>query len=119
MSRSGRFQIAGADAERYTTPIILLCEWKKCFTFIETNKKKGMKKLKLSGSVYGGMNGVGGLGVSNGRLVNSRPDSRSGIEVAAQNRKMMKREEKINMIAEGYSRGEMMSEMREMLNGID
>ena len=78
-----------------------------------------MKKLKLSGSVYGGMNGVGGLSVSNGRLVNNRPDSRSGIEVAAQNRKIMKREEKINMIAEGYSRGEMMSEMREMLNGLD
>jgi hypothetical protein len=82
-------------------------------------KKKDMKKLKLSGSVYGNTNGVGGLGISGGRLINNRPDSMTGIEMASKNRKMMKREEKINMIAEGYSRGEMMTEMREMLNGLD
>lgn len=40
MTGSARFQIWPAGAERYATPRLLLCEWKKCFTFIETNKKE-------------------------------------------------------------------------------
>ncbi len=51
-----------------------------------------------------------GLNVSGGRLINNRPDGVMGIKKIVQAKAMMKREDKINMIAEGYLRGEMMSE---------
>ena len=52
------------------------------------------------------------LNVKGGRLVNNAPCSNIGINEAAKMRKERKREEKISMIAQGYERGEMMSEMR-------
>lgn len=51
-----------------------------------------------------------GLNVSGGRLINNRPDGVMGIKKIVQAKAMMKREDKINMIAEGYLRGEMMAE---------
>lgn len=55
--------------------------------------------------------------VKNGRLINEMPNGVMGIQAAADARKMRKREEKISMIAQGYERAEMMSEMREMMMG--
>lgn len=58
-----------------------------------------------------------GLPVEGGRLVNNRPDGMTGIAHMAMTRKAMKKEAKINMAAEGYVRGEQMSEMNEMMGG--
>jgi hypothetical protein len=68
------------------------------------------RKLSIDNSIYG-------LTVKDGRLINDRPDGCTGIAQMAKLRKEAKREEKIGMIAEGYSRGEMMSEAREMMMG--
>jgi hypothetical protein len=69
-------------------------------------------KLKLSNSIYS-KNGVlgDGLEVKGGRLINNRPDGVTGIAEAASVRKIMKRSEKVSMIAEGVSLGESMSRM--------
>jgi hypothetical protein len=71
-----------------------------------------MKGLKLSNSVYASKLMIGnGLDVQGGRLINNRPDSMSGIAQAAVAKKAMKRMEKIDMIAEGVSMGDMRSDM--------
>lgn len=76
------------------------------------------RKLSISNSIYqGGYAGGDGLTVKAGRLINNRPDGQTGIAQLAKLRKEAKREEKISMIAEGYSRGEMMSEAKEMMMG--
>ena len=77
-------------------------------------------KLKLSNSVYQSGYGGGGNGltVRDGRLINERPNSEMGIVQAANARRQMKIEKKINMQAEAYVRGEQMSEMNEMMRGM-
>ena len=49
---------------------------------------------------------VDGLYVKDGRPQNSRPNSISGIEQAAQLRKMVKYNDKVDMIADGIARAE-------------
>jgi hypothetical protein len=72
-------------------------------------------KMKIKGSIYQN-NGAGmGMPVEGGRLVNNRPDGMTGIQQLAIARKDAKREAKINMAAEGYVRGEQISEMNEMM----
>lgn len=75
------------------------------------------KKLGLYNSVYqSGYAGAGSnLTVKDGRLINNSGCGETGIAEMARLRKAAKREEKVSMIAEGYSRGEMMSEAREMM----
>ena len=76
------------------------------------------RKLSIGNSIYqGGYAGGDGLTVRDGRLINNRPDGCTGIAQMAKLRKEAKREEKISMIAEGYSRGEMISEAKEMMMG--
>ena len=65
-----------------------------------------MKGLKLSNSIYSKMN-MGGLDVKNGRLINNRPDGMTGLAQCAANKKIIKRIEKVGMIAEGVSLGNM------------
>jgi hypothetical protein len=75
-------------------------------------------KMKIEGSIYQN-NGAGlGLPVQDGRLVNNRPDGMTGIAHLAMARKTMKQEAKINIAAEGYVRGERISEMNEMMSGM-
>jgi hypothetical protein len=75
------------------------------------------RKLGIGNSIYqGGYAGPGAaLTVKDGRLINNSVDGQTGIAQLSKLRKEAKREEKIGMIAEGYSRGEMMSEAREMI----
>jgi len=77
-------------------------------------------KLNLSQSIYANRsNGAGpGLTVQGGRLINNRPNSEMGIVQAANARKERKRQDKIQMQAEAYVRGERMSEMDEMMRGM-
>ena len=51
---------------------------------------------------------INGLYVKDGRLINDRPDSRSGIEKAAELRKAVKKQENIEQIAEGIRRAKML-----------
>ncbi len=59
-----------------------------------------------------------GLTVKNGRLINNRPVGKSGIEEAAELRKMVKKNEKTNMIADGIERAEMRKDMNKLFKGI-
>jgi len=72
------------------------------------------QKLSIKNSVYqGGSGSMDGLTVKNGRLINNRPCGKTGIAEMAEARAEAKRQAKIDMIAEGYARGEMISEARE------
>jgi len=53
-------------------------------------------------------NYINGLYVKDGRLINDRPDSRSGLERAAEMRKAVKRQNNIEQIAEGIRRAQML-----------
>ena len=55
------------------------------------------------------------LTVRNGRLINTRPNSVTGIQQAAQIKKDLKREQKIQMMAEAVYRGDKMSDLEESL----
>ena len=74
-------------------------------------------KLTIKNSVYNTTVGSG-LSVQGGRLINDRPNSQMGIVSAANARKEMKRENKIQMQAEAYVRGERRSEINEMMSGM-
>ena len=67
-------------------------------------------KADLSNSIYQQKNAgsFDGLTVSNGMLINNRPDGQSGIVQAAQVIKAMKTAEKISIIARGNAMAEMM-----------
>lgn len=72
------------------------------------------KKLSIKNSMYqGGYAGTDGLTVQNGRLINNRPCGETGIAQMARLRAEARKQAKIDMIAEGYAKGEMISEARE------
>ena len=66
---------------------------------------------KNLGSIYGIMDD--GLTVKDGRLINNRACSKSGIEKAAELKKALKRAEKISMYSEAVALGTMKSEIME------
>ena len=51
-------------------------------------------------------NYIDGLYVKDGRLINDRPDSRSGLERAAEIRKAVERQNNIEQISEGIRRAQ-------------
>jgi hypothetical protein len=77
--------------------------------FVPLLKTKAMMKINLKGTP--------GLTVKNGRLVNDRPDGMTGIQHAADMRKMLKREEKISMMETAMYRAEMRADMGEYMMG--
>ncbi len=52
-------------------------------------------------------NNYQGLTIKDGRLINERPDGVSGIERASMMRKQMKKQYKIDCIADGIERAKM------------
>jgi hypothetical protein len=66
-----------------------------------------MKKIILSN----------GLDVHGGRLMNNRPDGRTGIQMVSEARQMRKREQKISMMEEAMYRAEMKADMSEYMMG--
>ena len=56
-----------------------------------------------------------GLRVKNGRLVNDRPDSETGISQACRLRRAMKTSHAVKDIASGIELAEQQKEMREMM----
>ena len=74
--------------------------------------------MKMQGSLYQN-NGAGmGLTMNDGRMVNNRPDGMTGIQQVAMARKTMRNEAKVNTYAEGFARGEQISEMNEMMSSM-
>jgi len=54
---------------------------------------------------------VDGLYVKNGRLINDRPNSMTGIQRAANMKRIIDEDRKIKMIADGIERSEMRKNM--------
>jgi hypothetical protein len=61
------------------------------------------------------MKNYNGLTVEGGRLINRRPDGMTGIQQAAQIKKEMKRQDKIQMMSQAFYQGEMMSDLEKSL----
>lgn len=53
-----------------------------------------------------------GLRIQNGRLINDRPDSMTGLQRMARMKKAMKREEKISMMTDAMRRKDMMDDLK-------
>jgi len=75
-------------------------------------------KLDLGQSVYANSSNATapGLRIEGGRLINDRPDSRMGIQKMSDARRMMKHENKVQIVADGNIRAERMEEMNEMMS---
>ena len=58
---------------------------------------------------------MNGLTIKNGRLVNERPDGMTGIQQAANMKRIIDEDRKIKMIADGIERAESRKEFRELL----
>ena len=56
-----------------------------------------------------------GLTIKNGRLVNERPIGMTGIQQAANMKRIIKEDRKIKMIADGIERAESMKTFRGLL----
>ena len=63
-----------------------------------------MEKLERDNSIS---NFVDGLYVKNGRLINGRPNSMTGIQKAANMKRIIDEDRKIKIIADGMERAEM------------
>lgn len=58
---------------------------------------------------------MNGLTIKNGRLVNERPVGMTGIQEAANMKRIIDEGRQIKMIADGIQRAESMKEFRELL----
>ena len=70
-------------------------------------------KKDLSNSVYQQSGANFGLTVNKGMLINNRPDGQTGIQQAAAAKKVVKKMEKVQMMAEAVFLGNIRSEMME------
>jgi hypothetical protein len=70
-------------------------------------------KKDLSNSVYQQSGANFGLTVNKGMLINNRPDGQTGIQQAATAKKVVKKMEKVQMMAEAVFLGNIRSEMME------
>ena len=67
-----------------------------------------MKKLDRDNRIS---DDVGGLYVRNGRVINDRPNSMTGIQRAANMKRIIDEDRKIKMIADGIERADMRKDM--------
>jgi ABC-type sugar transport system ATPase subunit len=63
------------------------------------------------------MSNLKDLIVKRGRLINNAPDGISGIQRAVEMKREIRRESKIQMMAEAVSRGDMMSNAKRYIFG--
>ena len=68
------------------------------------------KKLDLRNSIYQQQGSGYGLTQKNGMLINNAPDSRTGIQMLCETKKMMKRSEKIATYSEAIAMGNSMGD---------
>ena len=69
------------------------------------------KKANLSNSIYQQKGSLDGLTVKDGMLINNRIDGQTGIAMAAQLKKSIKRAEKISVYSEAVMLGSRMEDM--------
>tara|TARA_R100001510_G_C7645326_1_gene202722 strand:+ start:918 stop:1211 length:294 start_codon:yes stop_codon:yes gene_type:complete len=82
------------------------CGQNPCKTYgSQKNKNMAYDKRVSPGSTMSDM--VDGLYVKDGRLINARPDGMSGIQQASMYRSQMKKQYKIDCIADGIERAKM------------
>jgi hypothetical protein len=55
-----------------------------------------------------------GLRIQNGRLINDRPDSMTGLQRMAQIKKAIKRQEKISMMVDAMRRKDMLDDIKSL-----
>ena len=67
-----------------------------------------MEKINRDNSIG---NFVDGLYVKNGRLINGRPNGMTGIQQAANMKRIIDEDRKIKMIADGIERAEMRKDL--------
>tara|TARA_Y100001972_G_C7507352_1_gene256514 strand:+ start:202 stop:465 length:264 start_codon:yes stop_codon:yes gene_type:complete len=72
--------------------------------FVSLQKYMIMHKLENDNNID---NFVDGLYVKNGRLINGRPNSMTGIQKAANIKRMIDEDRKIKIVADGMERAEM------------
>ena len=70
-------------------------------------------KADLSNSIYQQNGADFGLTVNDGMLINNRPDGQTGIQQAADAKRVVRRIEKVAVMAEAVFLGNMRSEMSE------
>ena len=70
-------------------------------------------KADLSNSIYQQKGAGFGLNVSDGMLINNRPDGQTGIRQMADLKKAVKRADKIQMMSEAVYLGNIKTEMME------
>jgi hypothetical protein len=56
---------------------------------------------------------MNGLTIKNGRLINNRPDSMTGIQEACMIKKSMKMDKEASIVAKGIERAEMLKSFRD------
>ena len=76
--------------------------------FVYLQKLFHMKKIERDNSIG---NFVEGLYVKNGRLINGRPNGMTGIQQAANMKRIIDEDRKIKMIADGIERAEMRKDL--------
>jgi hypothetical protein len=91
----------------YTTPVLIPSDT-PCTFKISDAKSYLHKKLRV-------MN-YNDLTVKNGRLINNRPNDKTGIQQAAEIKKAMKTAEKIDMMAQAVAIGTIKAEVIESMN---
>lgn len=94
----------------YLYPVILL-HYKNVFMKLKFGNS--VYKKDLSNSIYQQSGANFGLTVNGGMLINNRPDGQTGIQQAAQAKKIVKKSEKVQMMAEAVFLGNIRSEMME------
>jgi len=70
-------------------------------------------KANLENSIYQQKGANFGLTVNGGMLINNRPDGQTGIQQAADAKRVVKKAEKVQMMAEAVFLGNIRSEMME------
>jgi hypothetical protein len=70
-------------------------------------------KKDLSNSIYQQSGANFGLTVNGGMLINNRPDGQTGIQQAAEVKKVIKKAEKVQMMSEAVYLGNIKAEMME------
>jgi hypothetical protein len=75
--------------------------------------KDSVYKKDLSNSIYQQSGSNFGLTVNGGMLINNRPDGQTGIQQAAEVKKVIKKAEKVQMMSEAVYLGNIKAEMME------
>lgn len=78
---------------------------KKALSLYQLKYNNMKKPLNLSNSIYQQKGSGFGLTMKDGMMINNRPDSTTGIQKAVEVKKATRRAEKVSILAQGTSLG--------------